>query len=245
MQIKNILRQQGIETKHYSSMYDDVQLTDEEVKEALYEARKKRYYINKQKEYWNSINSKSEWHGITEARLYDYYATKLMRTINRKPTEKSLNILKLLTAYIMQTDTNFDNAKGFLFVGGTGSGKTVLAKTISKNPLYNYEFTTAKNIAECYQIGDDHWQQWVNPNKAIIIDDLGDEKPAQIDHKKGQIEALDELLKRRYEDKSYCNIIITTNMNGDVISERYGDRIRSRMREMFNVVNFGNNDLRK
>lgn len=246
MQIKEILRTQGIEGKHYSSMYDDVVLSDEEVKEALYEARKKRYYKNKNQEYWDKINSiTNEWIDFTQSRLYDLFLNRLFKIIGKRPTEESMQYLKLLASYYIGDENEYKQDKGFLFVGGTGTGKTALATAIAKNPLYNYEITTAKNISECYEIGEDHWQQWLNPNKAIIIDDMGDEKAAQLEYKKGQIEVIDELLKLRYKDKSYNNIVITTNMNGDSISERYGDRLRSRMREMFNIVNFGTKDLRR
>ena len=58
-----------------------------------------------------------------------------------------------------------------------------------------------------------------------------------------------ELLISRYElfPATGIKTHITTNLTATVLENRYGDRVRSRMREMFNLISFqeGTEDERK
>ena len=38
---------------------------------------------------------------------------------------------------------------------------------------------------------------------------------------------------------------ITTNLNADELQEKYGERVLSRMREMFNLISFDENSVDK
>lgn len=52
-----------------------------------------------------------------------------------------------------------------------------------------------------------------------------------------------EILISRYEVFKQKDILthITTNLNAVEIEERYGERVRSRMRSMFNLLSFDSN----
>ena len=56
-----------------------------------------------------------------------------------------------------------------------------------------------------------------------------------------------EILISRYEVFRQRDVLthITTNLNAEELQEKYGERIRSRMREMFNLVAFKENSVDK
>ncbi|MDA3943267.1 MAG: hypothetical protein PF694_06975 [Bacteroidetes bacterium] len=47
-----------------------------------------------------------------------------------------------------------------------------------------------------------------------------------------------EILLSRYDNLPFNQTHITTNLNADAIEQTYGSRLRSRMREMFNLIHF-------
>jgi hypothetical protein len=64
-----------------------------------------------------------------------------------------------------------------------------------------------------------------------------------------QCSVMAEILLSRYDLFHSFGMIthITTNLNSTEIEEKYGTRVRSRMREMFNLISFDKNapDKRK
>lgn len=56
-----------------------------------------------------------------------------------------------------------------------------------------------------------------------------------------------EILISRYEVFKQKDILthITTNLNAEELQEKYGERIRSRMRAMFNLISFPSNSYDK
>ena len=70
-----------------------------------------------------------------------------------------------------------------------------------------------------------------------IYDDLGAE--TRVQHFGTVLEPMTEILLSRYEEGMHASCLMTTNLGSDEIEERYGLRIRSRLREMMNLVAFG------
>ncbi len=56
-----------------------------------------------------------------------------------------------------------------------------------------------------------------------------------------------EVLLSRYELLLKSNIIThaTTNLNAQELEERYGNRVRSRMRQLFNLIAFDKDSIDK
>jgi len=52
------------------------------------------------------------------------------------------------------------------------------------------------------------------------------------------VEPMAEILLSRYERNTFSNCHLTTNLSSHEIEDRYGRRIRSRLREMVNLVAF-------
>lgn len=70
----------------------------------------------------------------------------------------------------------------------------------------------------------------------LCYDDLGTE-----DDKKNfgnQVNVMQDILFKIYDSDIYRHFHLTTNIGGVEIEAMYGKRVRSRMREMFNVITF-------
>ena len=88
-------------------------------------------------------------------------------------------------------------------------------------------------------------------NKPYCFDDLGVEPIGR--HYGKDCNVMGEILITRYEitmnqklsyrAQSRCHI--TTNLNSNEIESRYGERVRSRMREQFNLISFSANSTDK
>ena len=237
--------ERGITDKHYIKDYLDVELTENETFDAIYEAKRKKYYVLKSQNYFKRINSNNVWDEIDANKLLHHFATRLAKSIIEPPTPKSLEILKDLCSYFLNEQGKYSINKGLLLPGNVGTGKTKIAQAVMSNPRYAYEYTTAKNITESYELGGDYWSHYLKPDNAIIIDDIGTERIAQIEYKKSSIESIAELIQHRYDACSLNNVVITTNLNAEAIGQRYGDRVRDRIRESFNVIIFKGESLRK
>lgn len=85
-----------------------------------------------------------------------------------------------------------------------------------------------------------------------IIEDYADTKPYCFDdlglepigrHYGKDCNVMGEILISRYESFMQKGIMtnITTNLNAIELEEKYGERVRSRMREMFNLISFSSN----
>ena len=86
------------------------------------------------------------------------------------------------------------------------------------------EYNGARSLRK-YELGD-----W-------YFDDLGREREPQFS-KKGELKLLSDLLEQRYFNRR-GRTIVTTNLTLEDIGELYGERMRSRCFEMFNLYALG------
>lgn len=141
-----------------------------------------------------------------------------------------------------------DVDKGLLLSGPVGCGKTSLMKLLKHMVPHrrSYAVIPSRNIVFAFNhigykvIGD------YGGSQCFCFDDLGVE-PSGV-HFGKECNVMREILLSRYElfvdfkHKTYA----TTNLNAAELEERYGIRVRSRMRELFNLVAFdkGSKDKR-
>jgi DNA replication protein DnaC len=141
-----------------------------------------------------------------------------------------------------ETDLNFSFNKGLMIIGESGTGKTEVIRAVANNPLWPIIIHsiidivfTVKQIGECE----------INTDQLLMIDDIGTETEA-LNHYGTKINWFKDFIETYYlKYRSYNGLIITTNLGGAQIEARYGYRVRSRLREMFNVIELTGKDLRK
>lgn len=178
---------------------------------------------------------------------------------NFKIDPNDIPIIYKLLIYAIQDQKNalklgLDLDKGIMLSGPIGCGKTSLMHLIkpfmySKN---DYKIITTRHISfEFAKSGYDSLAQYTlkspqqNRLSGYCFDDLGAEQ--QIKHFGNDCNVMAEILTSRYEHFVENKAIthITTNLSASEIEKAYGNRVRSRLRQMFNLIAFDKNTADK
>tara|TARA_Y100001001_G_scaffold150626_1_gene161456 strand:+ start:1663 stop:2325 length:663 start_codon:yes stop_codon:yes gene_type:complete len=133
-----------------------------------------------------------------------------------------------------------DPNKGVLLSGPVGCGKTSLMKLIRYiTPHYRpYEIIPARNIVFGFNhIGFRSIEDYGDGN-FYCFDDLGVEPDGR--HFGTDCNVMGEILLSRYDlfMETGIRTHATTNLNARELEQRYGNRVRSRMRQLFNLIAF-------
>jgi energy-coupling factor transporter ATP-binding protein EcfA2 len=144
-----------------------------------------------------------------------------------------------------------DMKKGILLTGPVGCGKTSLMT------LVNFFFPKEKQfqIKAARETGFEFeregyktinkYSQAASPANIFCFDDLGIEQPQK--YFGNECNVMAEILLSRYDLFVSKGILTyaTTNLSATELESKYGNRLRSRMREMFNLVAFDKNSKDK
>lgn len=160
-------------------------------------------------------------------------------------------IYKLLIYAIRDNENAFklglDLNKGILLSGPVGCGKTSIMHLIKPflYAKYDYKIKTTRFVSfEFAKYGFEALQQYTEKSNQQIrltgycFDDLGAEQ--QIKHFGNDCNVMAEILISRYEQFVENNSVthITTNLSASELENSYGNRVRSRLRHMFNLIAF-------
>ncbi|MDE3744090.1 ATPase [Maribacter polysaccharolyticus] len=170
---------------------------------------------------------------------------KLLFGTQFKIHEEDKAILFKLSNYFIRDFENcrkagIDPDKGILLSGPVGCGKTSLMKLLRHIVPHRkaYQIIPARNIAFAfnhigYRIIEDY-----GDSNFYCFDDLGVEPLGRYFGKDCNV--MGEVILSRYELYLRNRILThaTTNLNAMELEERYGERVRSRMRQMFNLIAF-------
>jgi hypothetical protein len=151
---------------------------------------------------------------------------------------------------------NIDLHKGIALAGPVGCGKTTLMSLLRHilPPARRYQVKSCREIAfefavDGFPVISRYSKQSFHPASAIPVaicfDDLGLESTVQ--YYGNPANTMAEILLSRYDYFVSHQMVthITTNLNSREIEDRYGKRVRSRMRELFNLIAFGKSALDK
>ncbi len=154
--------------------------------------------------------------------------------------------------------------KGLMLCGSIGAGKTVLLEIIQSLsqqffPANYFQIVRARDLVLAYEskgargIERYIWNTEDSPHGgkktfALCLDDIGIGNE-NAHYYANHINVIAEILLGRYavlKDPMHRKLThITTNLNADKMEAVYGNRVRSRLREMFNVILFTGKDRRK
>jgi len=137
-------------------------------------------------------------------------------------------------------EMGIDLDKGILLSGPVGCGKTSLMKLIRHLIPHKprFEIIPCRNVVFAfnhvgYKIIEDYGSK-----KSFCFDDLGVEPVGR--HYASDCNVMGEVLISRYElfKNNKIKTHLTTNLSASELEKRYGNRVRSRMRELFNLIAF-------
>lgn len=141
---------------------------------------------------------------------------------------------------------DFSFEKGLLLAGSYGLGKSLMLKAASNShiPGNRFGFTTTNQTVQYYETeGPKFLNSFFKGNRCF--DDFGTESKAW--HYGKQVDIFKTILEERYNHflDGDCKTHLSTNLTIDEIGKRYGDRVESRLYEMFNIVILTGKDRRK
>jgi hypothetical protein len=177
-------------------------------------------------------------------------------------TPENKVVVDFLSRYFVGDETieneGYSLKKGIMLIGGVGVGKTSIMQMFCSNPKSAYQIISCRNISNEYakygaEVIDNysksfqasHPNHWRHDYFGACFDDLGTETKRK--NFGNEANVMEEILLSRYDKKHALAGMthLTTNLTADQIAEAYGERVRSRLREMMNVFIFnGTKDMR-
>jgi DNA replication protein DnaC len=168
-----------------------------------------------------------------------------------KILESDYPIIYKLIAYFLKDEPscyqyNIDLNKGILLSGPVGCGKTTLMNLMKTLTATEHKFyikpcrdISFEFIQDGYEIIQKYSKGKLYPDpKTICFDDLGTEK--NLKYYGNECNVMAEIILSRYDifisKKIYTHI--TTNLSASEIETAYGNRVRSRLRNMLNLIAF-------
>ena len=168
-----------------------------------------------------------------------------------KILESDYPIIYKLIAYFLKDEVtcyqyNIDLNKGILLSGPVGCGKTTLMNLMKTLTATEHKFyikpcrdISFEFIQDGYEIIQKYSKGKLYPDpKTICFDDLGIEK--NLKYYGNECNVMAEIILSRYDifisKKIYTHI--TTNLSASEIETAYGNRVRSRLRNMLNLIAF-------
>lgn len=233
---------------------EKIRISQDIIDKMFEKARNEKHSLALAKKYWKEVyTEKPVPHYTTEEVLMRFHE-RASQLSGRKFIIDNHNkeIIQKLCLYFSGSDEmqdyGLDPKKGIMLVGGVGCGKTTIMKAFMVNQHQSYMLVPARKVSyqfaeRGFPVIDDYVKvermpanMFKQTELGICFDDLGTEEERK--HYGDKINAMTEIILSRYDNVSFKMTHITTNMNAQVIGETYGDRVRSRMREMFNLLYF-------
>ena len=152
------------------------------------------------------------------------------------------------------TKAGISPKKGILLSGPVGCGKSTLMALLDYffPPMTQYRIKASREIS--FELEKDGYSVISRYSKGAMrnlggqivpqvwcFDDLGIDQPVKYFGTECNVMA--EIMLSRYDQFVNGGVLThaTTNLSATELEERYGNRVRSRMREMFNLVAFDRN----
>lgn len=234
------------------SLYEIIPNGFEEEEIAFIKAKKEFSEEDKKRiqEYQEKVFAPIVYQEFTAEELYSKFESNPKIIID----ENNRKAIKILSLYFTN-DKRFEQLggslnKGLMLRGGVGIGKTFLMNIFRSNQKQIFSVKNCGEIASKFNIegrqilSDYSTKKPCAPSQlnfgqsesGICFDDLGCEKEGI--YYADKVEIMATILEMRYTRSLHGMTHITTNILASDIELKYGQRVRSRMREMFNVIDF-------
>ena len=262
--IKNLLPPeltQQVNREKFMESLEDVPLTEAEAAEALSKALFTKNAKLREIRYMQEVNKPVVIPTFTPEKLIKFLSTQFHVNTGRyfEIDDQNQHVMDILSRYFTGDESiselGYSLKKGIMLLGNVGCGKTTIMKYFAKNPKQSYLVTSCRKPAELFEeYGSPEMERYYSnepapannifrqENFGYCFDDLGTEE-TMVKHFGNTKNVMTEILLNRYEkiDSLGFSTHLTTNLSFDEIQSLYGTRVRSRMREMFNVITFDPN----
>jgi DNA replication protein DnaC len=242
------------------------ELTEEEKEAALREAQWKK---EKRLKHDEDLAMRKRWETTltrpwSASEMATYVTWKAnQRGIDYKLDDGNKDAFKALCLYFTNNGKfstagdGFSLKKGLMLCGTYGTGKTTLMELFRGNQYQSFQVFGCRDIADLFKKdGEGILQQFSRPISVpssvttfyqntigACFDDLGTEGVKS--NFGDKVNVMADVILNRYDKRiPYHFTHITTNLVAEEIESFYGGRVRSRMREMFNMIHLSGEDRR-
>lgn len=236
--------------------FNEIKLTDEETAEALRKARENKYYRLKEAAYWENVAKSREMVKFTAEQLFEHAKKRIDVDPDNEWIVKALCLYFTGDSRFENLSPSFSLRKGLYLFGGVGVGKTFLMELFFQNQVQSYTVISARKIESEFgqkeggEAALSYYSHIIqvpmngNPyghtSIGLCIDDIGTESEGKHFGKSKNV--ITEIILNRYDNRLAGNLThVTTNLTADEVEQFYGTRVRDRMREMFNLIEFNEN----
>jgi len=144
-----------------------------------------------------------------------------------------------------ETELGYSFQKGLLIRGVSGLGKTHLVQCVADNELNPILILSMLDITDEIKHNGEYEIKMGN-KKVIYLDDVGTEEPT-VNHygtKISYFKNFIELVYLKNQGKTFNKLMVSTNNSFSEMEEKYGFRVRSRIKDMFNIIDVKGKDMR-
>lgn len=190
---------------------------------------------------------KEEWTARTVFKLIKW-TSRHMYDVDFIVNEHNKDLITALCYYLsldprFETDLGFSFTKGLWVRGNVGLGKTHIVRCAAENNLNPIKVLSMLEVTEDIQAQGSCVVN-MEGRRILYLDDVGTEEPTVV-HYGTRISWFKNFIETKYLKGVYNNLIISTNLSFSEIETNYGNRARSRIAQMFNVINVTGEDMRK
>ncbi|WP_300438316.1 ABC transporter ATP-binding protein [Christiangramia sp.] len=191
------------------------------------------------------FDGKSVQYDFPKILVYLNAKGKLLFGEKFKIYKKDKDILLKLCSYFIKDKENckkfdIDLDKGLLLTGPVGCGKTSLMKLLYFLVPHQRKYVVmpCRNIVFAFNHLGYKTIEDYGESSFFCFDDMGVEPMGR--HYGKDCNVIGEILLSRYDLflETKLKTHATTNLNAEELEVRYGNRVRSRMRELFNLIAF-------
>jgi hypothetical protein len=264
---------ESLKSKITPQDFEHIILTDEETKIALTAARKHKHQKIEEEKYWKRVEQ-PDMPPVMDAVTYTNYIKKQAINILTQQGKKNPEFIvsegrkeiysDLIKYFVGDSSSSYDLNKGIMLQGNVGRGKSFILKLCSNNPRKSFRVIDCVKMSAEYSLVDDHkrpvgesmiarfrtelepmaFDAWKHKSTGALFDDFGWEEIVK--HFGNDINVMERIINGIYSASlPFSNYHITTNLTAEQIEAKYGSRITSRLREMFNQIHLPGQDLRK
>lgn len=246
----------------------EIALTEEEKEKALSSAleAKRRTHESLRVVSYSEAVSNAALKTWSSKELLDYSLWRAKRNELAFDIDDQIKPITRALSRYFSNDPSFEQLgegwslkKGLFLVGNIGSGKTTLLKAFNVNQRGCYAVISCRKLTDMFvDQGPEILHTYSNllntakgfdnlyqDKLGICFDDLGTERQGKRFGDSANV--MEQIILNRYDNPNapWHYTHITANLTVDEIEEMYGSRVRSRMREMFNMIEVTGPDRRK